>query len=186
MAGNNNSLTEAFTGAAKHLFAPTMIIMMTVMAFPAVAAAAPAGAATLGDLGMGLLDHYGTMFAAPFTETEMLGDVINNTMNGDLAASSYELGGTHHHGGGGHGGGEIVNHDAATGASADAGHGNHSSAPGTQTASAHIHPNECTVTGFNQWSGALSDSATSYYEQLSGGAGLQNYYMSSVCHAPTP
>lgn len=95
-----SGLVDEFGKVAKHVFSPTMLIMMTVMALPAVAAAAPLGTATIGDLGMGLVDHYITMFSAPFTETQVMADIFTNTASGDLAASSYELGGAHAHGAG--------------------------------------------------------------------------------------
>lgn len=97
-------LSQKFMAAAKwvrhHLFSPTMIFMMVAMALPGVAVAASAvqGGATIGDLGLAVFDHYKMMFTAPFTEASTLGDVFTNTVNGNLAAGSYELGAHAAHG----------------------------------------------------------------------------------------
>lgn len=146
-------LSQKFMSAAKwvghHLFSPTMIFMMVAMALPGVAAAATAvsAKATLGDIVLAVLDHYKTMFIAPFTEASTLGDVFNNTLNGNFAASSYELGAHGAHGAAGAAHGAA---GAAAGAShAAAGH----AAPACAPLSSIPAENLEAITGAAQGSG---------------------------------
>lgn len=104
------SLSATFKKVAKHLLSPTMIIMMAIMAFPAIAAAVPAGTATFGDLLMGTVDMYSSMLMAPFTDGGIVVDAVSNAAGGEWAASSYEMGTMHSM----HGGEHIV-HDTPGG-----------------------------------------------------------------------
>lgn len=85
-------LSRTFNSFAKHLFSPTMLIMMAAMVLPAVAVAAPAGAATLGDLALGTVDMYWEMIKAPFTDGGVIFDGISNAFNGDILPQNYEMG----------------------------------------------------------------------------------------------
>ncbi len=87
-------LTGVFNSFAKHIFSPTMLIMMTAMAFPAVGAAAASlgTGATFGDIGLATVDMYGSMFTAPFTDGGVIGDAFANAAEGNWAAQSYEFG----------------------------------------------------------------------------------------------
>lgn len=195
MAEEKSGLSNSFMKAAKHLVMPTMVAMMTVMAFPAVAAAAPAGAATLGDLGLGLVDHYGTMLTAPFTESGMLGDVIQNTAEGKFAPSSYELGmAADMHGGmdmagmdHGADAADHAGHEDPTNAFKDAAddHAHHQHGPQISQESAPPQ-NTCTTEAFNEWSGSLSEGAREFYEQQADPESLESYYQDNICQAPTP
>ena len=97
------TLTKIFKGVAHHMLSPTMIIMMAVMALPALTMAAPvasvAGGLTIGDWGLALADHYATMFTASFTEGGTIYEMLSNVFNGEVAANGYEWGSAHAHGG---------------------------------------------------------------------------------------
>jgi hypothetical protein len=100
-AAEAGGLTNEFKKKAgsffRHAFSFAMIGMMATMVLSPVAMAAAPGAATLGDMGVALVDHYWMMFSAPFTEFDTLADIANNAWNGNFAAGSYELG-AHAHG----------------------------------------------------------------------------------------
>lgn len=100
-AAEAGGLTSEFKKKAgsffRHAFSFAMIGMMATMVLSPVAMAAAPGAATLGDMGVALVDHYWMMFSAPFTEFDTLADIANNAWNGNFAAGSYELG-AHAHG----------------------------------------------------------------------------------------
>lgn len=77
---------------AWHTVGPFMILMMTAMSLPAVAAvasAAPAGA-TFGDIGLATLDHFKTMFTAPFTDGGVVVDAFKNAAHGNWAPTPSE------------------------------------------------------------------------------------------------
>lgn len=164
---HGGGLSHTFGKAAKHLFSFTMIFMMASVALPAIAAAAAPGAATLGDLGMGLVDHYWTMVSAPFTEFSTVSDIASNTFAGNLAPSSYTALGT---------GAAHAGHGAAAAAGA-AGHA------GAASAASHAAMGHGVCAPFDVWQGGLSagDLATMKGDAAALGIGLQDYYQSNFC-----
>ncbi len=88
-------LSEHFNvkSIVKHIFSPTMITMMAIMAFPA-AAAIPPDAVTLTDIGAATVDHFKTMFTAPFTDGGVVVDATKNAIQGDWSLN-YEFGEAH-------------------------------------------------------------------------------------------
>lgn len=88
------SVTTMFNdlgGFIGHLFSPTMIFMMAAMALPVVAAAAPAGGATFGGLITGVVQHYGVMFTAPFTDGGVLLDAFSNAADGRWVSDAASI-----------------------------------------------------------------------------------------------
>lgn len=150
-------LVSAFTKVAKHILSPTMLIMMAAMALPAVAAAVPAGSLTLGDWGLSTLDHYISMFKAPFTQAGAIGDVFSNAASGKFAGA-YELGSQTAH----------TAHAATTTTAA--------------TAGAHAgHTVACAP--FESWQSGLSatDLATMQGDAATYGQSLPQYYQNNFC-----
>jgi hypothetical protein len=91
------SLSGAFKKAASFIFNKHTLIhgaLMLGMVFPAVAAAAAAAetTATLGDLALGAVDMVGAMFSGLGESVNVLGDVASNSLSGEFAAASYEMG----------------------------------------------------------------------------------------------
>ena len=158
-----DGLTKTAGGFLKHAFSIAMIGMMVSVALPAVAAATTGGAATLGDLGLAVVDHYATMFTAPFTEFGTVTDIFNNTMAGDFAPAGYELGGGMAHAG--HGGHAMLE-STASAVSAHAGHGAMS-----------------TCLPFNDWA-AANPSQLATLNTSAGGMGVSSaeYYRQTFCH----
>lgn len=177
--GTGGGLSKTFAKAAKHIFSFTMIAMMVAMALPAVAAAAPAGAATIGDLGMSLVNHYGTMFTAPVTEFSTLSDIFSNTVSGNLAPSAvsgFELGGHAAHAG-----------HAMTDAAAGAGQAMYqggSLAGADAAAHAAMGHDMAAACDFTSWQSTLSPENLTMMQgdAAAFGMGLEEYYQSNLCH----
>ena len=194
MAGEPGSLSQTFGKVAKHIFSFTMIAMMVSVALPAVAAAAAPGAATLGDVGLSLIDHYSTMFTAPFTEFGTVTDIFNNTLAGNFEPGGYELGsGAMHAIHAGHaveaGGAAASSYSGAapstsllgTAGGAHAAHGGALALSSPAAAGISTHGASCAP--FAQWS-AANPAQLADLNTMAGGAGLsaEAYYQNTFCH----
>lgn len=149
-AFNHASHEHSHSGHGKMMAIHT--ILMLGMVLPMIATAAPAGAATLGDLAVQSLHMVSDMITGLVEHVDVMGDVITNTFSGDIAANTLEAGAMDH--------GSMMTEHAAAGHT-----GNHAMA--SQTAAghaAHIGA-EAQFGQFDQWLQSLSPSELSQIKE---------------------
>jgi hypothetical protein len=86
-------------------------ILMLGMLLPMIAAAAPLGAATLGDGAVQAMHMVKDMITGLTSNFDVVADMVSNTMDGELAANTLDAGSMH-------GAAEAAGHGAHIGASA--------------------------------------------------------------------
>ncbi|MCK6417887.1 MAG: hypothetical protein L6Q57_02975 [Alphaproteobacteria bacterium] len=100
-----DTLSKAFNAVANFIFNKHTLVHLAIMAvlmtFPMIAAAVPAGAATLGDLAVHTGSMYSNMAVEGLKNLPVGADIIANTLQGNFAANTTAMASSHtiHYGG---------------------------------------------------------------------------------------